>query len=156
MDYPDDTVEGFGSEQPHYEWDKLNDEEAPSFQASALRTLDRGSGNSDSRNGATAYVNCDACRDTHECKHRTCRLASAKTGGQPPVYDHRVHRRMAARPKWSCESNQTLSGYWEVNGMRAHCLLDSGCKGIVMNWVFPVLSETPSCIVDHASPFRSP
>ena len=26
----------------------------------------------------------------------------------------------------------------------------------VMNQVFPILSEMPSCIVDHASPFWSP
>ena len=32
LDYPNDTIEGFGSEQPHYQWDKLNNEEAPSFQ----------------------------------------------------------------------------------------------------------------------------
>ena len=48
---------------------------------------------------------------------------------QPPVYDHHAHKHMGARPKRSRDSNQTLSGYWEVNGMRAHCLLDSGCKG---------------------------
>ena len=72
MDYPDDAVEGFGSEQPHYEWDELNDEEAPSFRANALRTLDRQSSSSDSRNGATTYVNCDARGDTCERKHRTC------------------------------------------------------------------------------------
>ena len=41
--------------------------------------------------------------------------------------NHRVHKCMGARPKRSHKSNQTLSGYWEVNGMRAHCLLDSGC-----------------------------
>ena len=133
MDYPDDTVEGFGSEQPHYQWDELNDEEAPSFWASALRTLNRGSSNSDSRNGATAYVSYDACGDTHERKHCTCQLASAKTGGPPPVYDHHVHKHTGARPKRSRKSNQTLSGYWEVNGTRAHCLLDSGCKGIMIS-----------------------
>ena len=108
MDYPNDAVEGFGSEQPHYQWDELkllNDEETPSFQASALRTLDRGSSSSDSRNRATDYVNSNACGDTHECKYRTCQLASAKTGGPPPVYDHRAHKRMGARPKRSRESN---------------------------------------------------
>ena len=49
------------------------------------------------------------------------------------MYDHRAHKRMGARPKRSRESNQTLSGYWEVNGMRAHCLLDSGCEGIMIS-----------------------
>ena len=49
------------------------------------------------------------------------------------MYDHHVHKRMGARPKRSHESNQTLSGYWEVNGTRAHCLLDSGCEGIMIS-----------------------
>ena len=31
LDYPDNTVKGFGSKQPHYQWDKLNDEETPLF-----------------------------------------------------------------------------------------------------------------------------
>ena len=31
LDYPNNAIEGFGSEQPHYQWDKLNDEETPSF-----------------------------------------------------------------------------------------------------------------------------
>ena len=26
-----------------------------------------------------------------------------------------------------------LSGYWEINGTRAHCLLDSGCKGVMIS-----------------------
>ena len=72
MDYPDDAVKGFGSEQPHYQWDALNDEETPSFWANALRTLDRGSCSSDSKDRATAYVNCNDHGDTHECKQRTC------------------------------------------------------------------------------------
>ena len=68
----------------------------------------------------------------------TCHLASAKTGGQPPVYDYHVHKCMGdkctgARPKRSCESNQTLSGYWEINGTKAHCFLDSGCEGIMIS-----------------------
>ena len=133
LDYPDDAVEGFGSEQPHYQWDELNDEEAPSFWANALRTLDGGSCSSGFQDGATAYVNCNACRDIREHKPCTCRLASAKTGGQPPVYDHHAHKCMGARPKRSHESNQTLSGYWEVDGTKAHCLLDSGCEGIMIS-----------------------
>ena len=26
-----------------------------------------------------------------------------------------------------------LSGFWEVNGTRAHCLLDSGCEGVMVS-----------------------
>ena len=49
------------------------------------------------------------------------------------MYDHCAHKCMGARPKRSHKSNQTLSGYWEVNGTRAHCLLDSGCEGIMIS-----------------------
>jgi len=33
----------------------------------------------------------------------------------------------------SRDSNQTLSGFWEVNGTQAHCLLDSGYEGIMVS-----------------------
>ena len=33
----------------------------------------------------------------------------------------------------SREGNQTLSGYWEINGTCAHCLLDSGCEGVMIS-----------------------
>ena len=26
-----------------------------------------------------------------------------------------------------------LSGYWDINGIRAHCLLDSGCEGVMIS-----------------------
>src|SRR6266481_4538873 len=29
------------------------------------------------------------------------------------------------------EGNHTLSGFWEVHGVRAHCLLDRRCKGVM-------------------------
>src|SRR6266481_3509078 len=33
-----------------------------------------------------------------------------------------------SRPR---EGNHTLSRFWEVHGVRAHCLLDSGCEGVM-------------------------
>ena len=41
--------------------------------------------------------------------------------------------RAHTRPTRSREGNQTLSGYWEINGTRAHCLLDSGCEGVMIS-----------------------
>ena len=70
LDYPNDTIEDFGSEQPHYQWDKSNDEETPLFWANALRTLNGGSCSSGSQDGATGYVNCNARGDTHDCEPR--------------------------------------------------------------------------------------
>ena len=36
-------------------------------------------------------------------------------------------------PPHSWDSSQTLSGFWEVNGTHAHCLLDSGCEGAIVS-----------------------
>src|SRR6266481_4857616 len=36
-------------------------------------------------------------------------------------------------PSRSHANYQTLSGFWEVNGVRAHCLLDSGCEGVMIS-----------------------
>src|SRR6266481_3432973 len=35
------------------------------------------------------------------------------------------------QPSCPWEGNHTLSGFWEVHGVRAHCLLDSGCEGVM-------------------------
>jgi len=119
-------------DESHYQWDEddPNDEETSSFRASALRTLKRGYCNelNDSCNAVMRYINSDDRGDTHDHHPHTCQLASAKTGGQPPVYNHRACKHTIARPRRSHESNQTLSGYWEINGTKAHCLLDSGCE----------------------------
>src|SRR6266481_7475172 len=53
--------------------------------------------------------------------------------GGPPLSDHCVHKHTGARPSWAHDSNQTLSGYWEVNGTKAHCLLDSRCEGVMIS-----------------------
>ena len=29
--------------------------------------------------------------------------------------------------------NRTLAGYWEINGVKAHCLLDSGSEGVLLS-----------------------
>ena len=47
------------------------------------------------------------------------------------MYSHRSrHREWPTQP---CSDNHTLSGYWEINGMNAHCLLDSGSKGVSLS-----------------------
>jgi hypothetical protein len=48
-----------------------------------------------------------------------------------PMYHHRSkHRTQPDRPH---HENRTLSGYWEINGMKAHCLLDSGSEGVLLS-----------------------
>src|SRR6266481_9937288 len=35
------------------------------------------------------------------------------------------------QPSHSWEGNHTLSRFWEVHGVRAHCLLDCRCNGVM-------------------------
>ena len=44
-----------------------------------------------------------------------------------PMYSHRSRHR--ERPNQLHSDNCTLLGYWEINGVKAHCLLDSGSEG---------------------------
>jgi hypothetical protein len=47
------------------------------------------------------------------------------------MYHHRSkHRTRPDRPR---QENRTLSGYWEINGVKAHCLLDSGSEGVLLS-----------------------
>ena len=72
-------------------------------------------------------------RATHASSIEPCRLASAKSSSIPPLHDHHVHECMGTRPTWSCTNNEMLSGYWDINGIGAHCLLDSGCEGVMIS-----------------------
>ena len=37
---------------------------------------------------------------------------------------------------WLPSDNRTLAGYWEINGVKAHCLLDSGSEGVLLSLEF--------------------
>ena len=68
-----------------------------------------------------------------------CWLASAKSNGVLPIHNHRahkpirVHKHMGTQPTRSRADSETLSGYWDIYGFQAHCLLDSGCKGVMIS-----------------------
>ena len=48
-----------------------------------------------------------------------------------PMHNHRSrHREQPTRPP---SDNRTLVGYWEINGVKAHCLLDSGSEGVLLS-----------------------
>ena len=63
---------------------------------------------------------------THHC-------TGAKTDGIQPLYVHHMRRCTMTPPPHSWDSSQTLSRFWEVNGTHAHCLLDSGCEGVMVS-----------------------
>jgi hypothetical protein len=46
------------------------------------------------------------------------------------MYHHRSKH--WTQPDWPHHENRTLSGYWEINGVKNHCLLDSRSKGVLL------------------------
>jgi len=50
-----------------------------------------------------------------------------------PLHDHQACKRTGMRPARLCEDSETLAGYWDINGVKAHCLLDSGCEGVMIS-----------------------
>ena len=52
---------------------------------------------------------------------------------EEPVYDHRTRIKNRSRPLWKHNDNQLISVFWEINGVKAHCLIDSGCEGIIIS-----------------------
>src|SRR6266481_6142897 len=133
----DEPLDGLDEEAPnpvsHYEWDEeRNEGETPSFRANALSTPRWGY-----CERKCHTVTCDinnAARGSNHEHSKPIRLAAGATiEGGSPLSDHCAHKRTGARPSRAHNSNQTLSGYWEVNGTRAHCLLDSGCEGVMIS-----------------------
>ena len=139
-----------------YNWDNEDDDAGSSFQANALSTPAMGycvrkshvvtcdkqvitttcGPNHKSQSHAVAHNKQDTtttCGPDHKSFANICLQADVTTGGKHPLYDHCVLSHMGTRPTRSCEGNQTLSGYWEINGTRAHCLLDSGCEGVMIS-----------------------
>ena len=55
---------------------------------------------------------------------------------QELVYDHRARIKERSRPLWKCNDNQPISVFWEIGGVKAHCLINSGCEGIMISSSF--------------------
>ena len=79
------------------------------------------------------YVSQTTHGSHHEHTNAIHLAMGATTGSKQPLYHHRACKCTNVRPHWPRDSNQTLSGYWEVNGTKAHCLLDSRCKGVMIS-----------------------
>ena len=52
---------------------------------------------------------------------------------EEPVYDHRTRIKERSRPLWKCNDNQPISVFWEIGGIKAHCLIDSRSEGIMIS-----------------------
>ena len=48
-----------------------------------------------------------------------------------PMYSHRSRHR--EQSIWLRLDNCTLLGYWEIDGIKAHCLTDSGSEGVLLS-----------------------
>ena len=55
------------------------------------------------------------------------------------LHDHCAHKCMGTQPTRSHTNSETLPGFWDINGVEAHCLLDSGCEGVM---IFPNFIHT--------------
>jgi Aspartyl protease len=58
------------------------------------------------------------------------KTATLNSAAEPMYHHWSKHRTRHDRP---CHENRTLSGYWEINGVKAHCLLDSGSEGVLLS-----------------------
>ncbi|KIJ52430.1 hypothetical protein M422DRAFT_243217 [Sphaerobolus stellatus SS14] len=69
--------------------------------------------------------------------------AVLQTGGkEQPVYDHRARKKARPLPTRGKE-NETISVFWDIGGTKAHCLLDSGCEGIMISSDFVHANKLP-------------
>jgi hypothetical protein len=60
-----------------------------------------------------------------------CRKTAAPNSAAELMYHHWSKHR--TRPDQLCHENRTLSEYWEINGVKVHCLLDSGSEGVLLS-----------------------
>ena len=51
-----------------------------------------------------------------------------------PMHSHRSRHR--EWPTWPHSDNHTPTGYWEINGVKAHCRLDSRSEGVLLSLEF--------------------
>ena len=74
------------------------------------------------------------CFISNEDTEQQMRVASAVIDKlEEPVYDHRARIKERSRPLWKCNDNQPISVFWEIGDIKAHCLIDSRCEGIMIS-----------------------
>ena len=71
---------------------------------------------------------------SNESTERQVQIASVVVNKlEEPVYDHRTRIKERSRPLRKHNDNQPISVFWEIGGTKAHCLIDSGCEGIMIS-----------------------
>jgi hypothetical protein len=66
-----------------------------------------------------------------------------------PVYHHRSCQKSTALPDRPRIDNSTISGFWEINGTRAHCLLDSGSEGMMISPEFTCATGMKNFVLEQ-------
>ena len=127
---PDKEGEGENSEYqeeqldihiaPQYQWDTEEEEETDdntvSYRTNAIRIA------LDTEKKVTTKV----------MTTQTNATVLSKT--VEPMYSHRSrHREQPIQPR---SDNCTLSGYWKIDGVKAHCLLVTGSEGVLLSLEF--------------------
>ena len=50
-----------------------------------------------------------------------------------PVYDHCARIKERSRPSRKRDEYRAISVFWEIGGVKAHCLIDSSCEGVMIS-----------------------
>ena len=53
-----------------------------------------------------------------------------------PVYNRHARIKNRYRPSQKHDEHKAISVFWEIGGVKAHCLIDSGCKGMMISSEF--------------------
>ena len=132
--HPNETIRDDEHPPSQYNWDDDDDHTGSLFRANTLSTPDMGCCE---RKGHMVTHDKQAktmsCGSDHHSSKPICLQAGVTTGNKPSLYDHCMRKCTGTRPTRSRKWNQTLSGFWEINGTQAHCLLDSGCEGVMIS-----------------------
>ena len=103
--------------EPQYQWDTEEEEEtdnnAVSYRTNAIRIA------LDTEKPVTAKIM--AMQTNTTVLNKTIE----------PMHSHRS--RCRERPIRPHLDNHTLAGYWEINSVKVHCLLDSGSEGVLLS-----------------------
>ena len=71
---------------------------------------------------------------SNKSTERQVQIASAVVNKlEEPVYDHRTRIKERSRPLQKRNDNQPIPIFWEIGRTKAHCLIDSGCEGIMLS-----------------------
>ena len=92
-------------EKSHYEWDE------PQYKANFVR-----------------FIKEEPIIDT------TIRVAAGTVKKMlEPVYDHHARIKERSRPSRKRNEYRAISVFWEIGGIKAHCLIDSDCEGVMIS-----------------------